>query len=283
MKTGTQIYWSIREIMCSKDSLDKTGFGKFTPRNQSKSALIKALHVYTKGNEKDYKAFDDMPGSVSFLLFVYTKTDGLDVRKEVTVKLDKKTGLISFSDPAFDSKFLLEQYKIGKATLNRDQVSATILNFLESEGGVSMRPSGGIYFIAEHLEHATLPKLHDLFDVLGSGATLFEVTLHNEEGTLAAIEDAVSDKYLGQVDRLVSEINEAYAKGTFTKRQLEGRKTEASKIFAAVKSQSAALRSQAAAIEAKVKSVEKILDIKLKVFEGSIVDDGEFSEMLKLL
>jgi hypothetical protein len=65
-RKGDLIFWDISELKTTKDALESLGFGAFVPRNDFKSAIIKALKIVTKGNEKLYRRFNDESDSVSF-------------------------------------------------------------------------------------------------------------------------------------------------------------------------------------------------------------------------
>ena len=61
---GSMIFWELSEIQTTKDELAALGFSEFVPRNDFKAALIKALKVVTKGNEKLYRRHSGYEGGL---------------------------------------------------------------------------------------------------------------------------------------------------------------------------------------------------------------------------
>lgn len=286
MKKGSLIYWTISEFEISPEKLKDLGFGDYTPRNDFKSAMIKALHKLCKGNERLYRAFNDTSKSISFGVFVQ-QVDGSDVemRKEVIVNVDKSTGTVGFHVPPgveWDKTTLMSDFEGAKTTLNANQIRAAILRYVRENHGISMRPSGGIYFVDDKFKEA-LDKLKTLFGEFSREMTLFEVPIYGDASTLDAIEEATSTALFGEVEKLVDEVNQGYQKGTLTKKQLQNRREDVAKILEEVKLHEGNLRMKANAIRDRVNTIGELVELKLKAAEGSIVDEGEFANLLRLL
>lgn len=286
MKKGSLIYWTISEFEISPEKLKDLGFGDYAPRNDFKSAMIKALHKLVKGNERLYRAFNDTSKSISFGVFVQ-QVDGGDIgmRKEVIVNVDKSTGTVGFHVPPgveWDKTQLMTDFESSKTTLNANQIRAAILRYVRENHGISMRPSGGIYFMDDRFKEG-LDKLKTLFGEFSREMTLFEVPIYGDSSTLDAIEEATAASLFVDIDKLVAEVNQGYQKGTLTKKQLQNRKDDAANLLAEIKLQSENLRTRAKFMEEKVGRVSELVDLKLKAAEGSIVDEGEFASLLRLL
>jgi len=277
-KKGTLIYWTVSDILATPDQIKALGFKP--PRNDFKSAMIKALRVYTKGNDKHHRTFNDVADSVSFGVFVQTVNGGsIDMNREVQLHVDKKTGTARF-DEGFDSHLIRGEFETAKTTLNADQLRSSITSYVRENHGISMRPSGGIYYIDNKVE-ATLVKLREFFAAFPAATKLFEVPIYDDSGSLEAIEEATSSSLFNDIENLIKDFTESYNKGTLTKKQLENRREDAAKILKEVKLHEQNLRSKAESLSAKVDQVQKVLEKQMAVISGSLVDTEEFTTMLR--
>jgi hypothetical protein len=283
MKVGTQLFWNISEFSIAPEELSALGFGDFVPRNDFRSAMIKALHKYVKGNEKLYRRFNDTAVSVSFGVFVQTANGSdLDMAKEIILSVDKKTGVASSTGEIPTN--LLADYEGGKVTLNSNQIRNMVPRFIRENHGVSMRPSGGIYFVDKRFDTDVIAKLKKLFEAFPSGhGSLYTVTLHDDQGSLESIEDSIAQTYDKEIDLLLADIDAGYKKGTLTTKQVENRKADAEKILTELKLHEANLRSKADSLVARAKKVSEVLTTRIAVAEGSLVDTGDFAGMLRML
>jgi hypothetical protein len=286
MKKGTLIYWTIKnDLETNASQIDALGFGGFTPRNDYKSAMIKALRSYTKGNDKAYRAFNDNAKSVSYGVFVQEVFQAdINMRKEVIVNVNKDTGEASFIIPpgvSFEQSAILIPYQHGRTTLDADQVRSIVLRYVKQNQGISMRPSGAIYFFDTKFEER-IEKLRNLFKAFPS-STLFEIPIYGDPGTLQAIEEATSETIFGELESMIAEINKDYTTGVITKKKLEFKKEQTDKLMARIKEHEHNLRSKAEEVTRRAQSLNDALTTRLKVAEGSIIEDGDFSVMLRLL
>ena len=280
MRKGTLIYWSVSDFNTTTEEIAALGFDKFVPRNDFRTAMIKAIRSYVKGEEKLYRRFNDTSKAVSFAVFKEHATTGnLDLRKEVIITVDKDHGNATYSEPVTE---IQSYYDKAKKTLNSDQFRRVVLDYVEESGGISMRPGGGIYFVDEQLENC-LPKLRDLFKPfqIDGKAKLYEVPIFNDDATLDALEDATSAKIFSEIDEIVKEVEDRFSKGhPVTRRQIESRHTDALEVVKKVKLHEKNLRSKASEVRRKLKSVEDVLSNMLAK-SRDVVDPGEFAGLLK--
>ena len=280
MKKGTQLFWEISEFSIAPEELAALGFGDFVPRNDFRSAMIKALHKYVKGNERLYRRFDDNHESVSFGVFVQETGGGdIAIAKELILKVDKKTGRV---DAEIYPNQLKLDYDAGKITLNSNQIRSMIPRFIRDNHGVSMRRSGGMYFLDNRHDNTVIEKLRLLFQML-PGSALREITLHDDAGTLDSIEEAISQTYQKEIDDLVAAVEEGYKKGTITAKQIENRKADAEKILLELKLHETNLRKQANRLKERAAKVSEVLSNQIAVAEGSILDATDFTGLLRSL
>jgi len=281
MKTGTQLFWTISEFSTTPEKLSDLGFADFVPRNDFRSAMIKALHKHTKGNERLYRRFGDTCESVSFGVFLQT-TNGsdMDMQKEVVLRVDKKSGAVQSVSEVPAS--LLSDYEAGKVTLSSNQIRSIVPRFIRESHGVSMRPSGGIYFVDSRFDEACVAKLEALFKAL-PGSKLYAPTMYNDKGALDSIEDAIAGTFQKEIDLLISEIEEGYKKGTLTAKQVENRKGDTVRILNELKIHEKNLRSKADSLVVRTKKISEILSSCISLAEGSMVESGDFASMLRSL
>jgi len=283
MKKGTLIYWSVSDFNTTTEEISSAGFEDFVPRNDYRTAMLKAIREYVKGEEKMYRRFNDTSASVSFAILIEnpTSTD-YTVRKEAIITVDKTTGAASHRSPeGWDVTPIKKAYDLAKDTLNSDQFRRVVLDYVEERGGVSMRPGGGIYFVDNDLEAKCLPKLRDLFGKFPGKTIFYEVPIYDDSATLIALEDATSAKIFGDIDEIVKEVEDKFAKGVpVTRRQIESRCEDAQVVVAKIRLHEKNLRSKASEVKHKLKAVEAVLN-EMLAKSADIVDPSEFSGLLR--
>ena len=275
---GLFIYWEMSEVKTSKALLGDLGFWDFIPRNDYKTALIKALKIYTKGNEKLYKKFNDIPESVSFTVFIsQVNEDDLSLNKEITIKLDKKTGILTGAIPEIEEAFRQEM-----TTIDGTQLRALILKVLRrTSHAVSMRSGGGIYFIDQRFVD-NLEPLEALFRAI-EGAKLYKVPVYSENTTLEAIEDATASEVFTDIETMVSEITKDFNNGKLTERRLNTKIDEANQIIKKIKLHEANLRSRASSVSQKVQSLSSLLEATTGKIAQGLEAESSFLDTLASL
>ena len=275
---GNFVYWEMSDIKTNKKILEDLGFGDFVPRNDYKTALIKALKDYTKGNEKLYRRFNDIGDDVSFSVFIeQTNEDDLDLRKEITIKLNKKSGLLTGAIPSIEAKYRSEM-----TTIDSTQLRQLILKALRaSSHAISMRSGGGVYFVDARFDQ-TMKPIRDLFNAI-EGAKLYEVPIYNDSASLEAIEDATASEIFSDVETLILNVTREFNAGDLTKRRLESKVAEAESILEKVKLHETNLRGRAAEVSKRVKAIQHSLDITTtKVASGVDAEESFITTLASL-
>lgn len=281
-RKGDLIFWEISEMNVTKDLLEHLGFDKYVPRNDFKSALIKVLMQITKGNEKLYRRFNDVQGSVSFGVFYELVTgDNISINKELIVKLDKEHGNISFSDSAHPLVGpIRDLYATAKETLDSRQVRSMILKIVKGECyGIAMRSGGGIYFLDKGFDHKR-EKLTEFFKKFPTTTKLHTIPMYDDNSTADAIEYAAKEDIFGDIDSLVADIDRRFKEGSITRRQLEGDKERASKILEKIKVHRDNLRKTESEVTAKLTVVSSTIEKVLGRVEDGLIEPADFMSML---
>lgn len=280
-RKGDLIFWEISEVTTTKQRLSELGFDNFIPRNDYKSAMIKALRAFTKGNEKLYRRHSETPESVSFTVFIENEDMGdLNLSKELTVKIDKDTGSITLSG-ANDhvSESLINSYRECHSTIDANQLRAMVLKIVKNDlVGIPMRKGGGIYFIDASSDDRR-KRLNDLFAAF-SEMTLRSVPIYDDASTVEALEQVVSDNIFEDIEAMIKDIDSRFRDGSITKRQLEGDKTKAEDLSAKILFHYENLNKKANEIRLKMESVAKSIDDVFTRVEAGIIEPDDFMRML---
>jgi len=267
-KRGDLIFWEISEFSTSKERLIELGFEELMPRNDYRTAAVKAIRKLTKGGDKMYRKFNDTSKSVSFGVFLENTTDeDIALNREMIVHVDKRTGKVTIptGDVAARETFH-DEYHIAKETIDASQIRTLIMRIVRRECfGFGMRKSGGIYFIDERFM-GTMGKLEKLFAAFQESCRLHRVPIYDDPGTQEAIEHAASEDISSEIDVIIRRVQEGMKKGTLTRRGLDGQVSVANEIFAKIKVHEDNLRSRLEEIQGKV--------LKVKEVFGRVMDDA---------
>lgn len=275
---GQFIYWEMSEVKTNKAVLEDLGFGDYVPRNDYKTALIKALKSYTKGNEKLYRRFNDFKDSVAFSVFIeQTSEDDLNLRKEITIKLNKLTGVLENAIPEIQENFRREM-----STIDSTQLRQLILKVLRRNShAISMRSGGGVYFVDNRFIESLQP-LDGLFNAI-EGAKLYKIPVYNESATLEAIEDATASEIFSDIETVIQDITREFNNGNLTERRLTTKIDEADQILKKVKLHEENLRSRAVQVSDRVKRLQDSLKITTsKVASGVEAEESFLTSLAEL-
>jgi hypothetical protein len=277
---GNLIFWEITDLSIEKEELEREGFEGYVPRNDYKSAIIKALKIYTKGNEKLYRRFNDSGRTVSFAVFVQeVNQQGIELNKEITLTISKKTGRLT-SESEIPEKIRTE-YNREKDRINSNQFRAMVLRFIRRNAyAISMRSGGGVYYLDEKYNHVH-KKLSELFKKYPKKMKLFTIPVYNDDGTLTALEKATSDECFQDLQQIVKEISAQTKKGIITERLLAGRQKDCEELLQKVKAHESSLQDKAKTIRAKVAQLEKHLKDTFVSAEAIALDPEDFMAELE--
>lgn len=282
-KKGDLIFWEISEVTTTKDKLAAMGFERFVPRNDFKSAMIKALRHITKGNDKLYRRFNDRSESVNFGVFIEeVGEDSISLNKELVIKVDKTHGNADYSAANHLADAIHDNYRTAKETLDAGQLRSLILKVVKHECyGFAMRSGGGIYFIDRRFED-TLGRLKELFSGFPE-ARLHIVPVYDDQGTVEALEEAVTMDVTGDINSLINDIDRRFKDGSITKRQLEGDKDRAQKIIEKMAVHKKHLRDRYMEVSNRLVGVQKAIEGVFTKVENELVEPEDFMNMLDSL
>jgi len=281
MKKGNLIFWEISNFETTKEELIELGLEVFIPRNDYKSAMIKALHKITRGNERLYRRFNDNnDGKVSFGLFQEVTTpDNIEINKELIIKMNKITGHIEFSDnDNAITSVISDEYERAKRTINSSQFRTLVLNIVKANHGVSLKKDGGVYFVDEKFKE-TVEKLKLVFNQFPS-AKLHVIELYNDPQTLDAIEFATSSSIFKDIEKVIKEVRNQVADGSITKKILSNRTEAAAKILEKIRVHEDSLRSKADELKNRLGKVVEVLDGVLVEADSIAMDPEDFMDAL---
>ena len=290
-RKGDLVFWEISDFKTTKEKLESLGFGDFVPRNDHRATMIKALKTVTRGNEKLYRKFNDRSDLVHFGIFAENVSgDSLSIDRELIFKLDKITGapgllLSPGQDYAQISnttlwKGIVTAYNAEMGSIDAGQFRSVVLRAVKKCYGIAMRRGGGIYFIDKRFDE-TRTKLQQLFDAFPTNTKIHSVPIYDDKGTEEAIEHAVNEDILSDIESLIEDINTKFNEGNITLRILEGRKNEAQEILNKAKVHESNLRKSVNKIKTRINNVTKALLAVTSKVEANTFDPADFYKELE--
>lgn len=292
---GNVVFWSVRGFNIPTEELEAAlsslGFdpGEFIPRNNFKSAMIKALKTLNKDysglGKRDYERCLDAGNYVTFTVYEVNPTGtDVDLDKQLVFKLDKTHGNIDILSQTTSEAYvqkLREEYNKEKVSLNSTQFSATVLDVVEKEGrGFKMRPGGGVYFMHPSKDSVRL-KLKALFEKFPEHMKFNTVPVYSDPDTLDTLQDA-SLAYLTQdIETLKGIIERDIRSGALTPRKWKAKKEAADSIVEKLALHGEFLRTEAAGIESKLSGIKQYLQDTTAKVESETVDPEDFIKLLE--
>jgi len=287
---GNLVFFEMSEVQSTKAELERLGFGAYVPRNDYKTALIKALKEYKKTEDEDkiYRRFLDEKDGVSFTIFAERiELEQLSLDREITLKLDKVTGVVTCD---CDSSALLEEfhkiremYTKHQGTIDATQLRQLIVKAIRNDAhGISMRRAGGIYFVDDRFT----PALKNVVELLSSfrhSASIKQIPIYGDQNTIDAIATASEEDIFNNIEELIEQTQKAFEKGDMTERKLEGRKSDALAIVEKVKIHRDNLASKLGNVTTRLNQVMAALEeVTVKVSSG-LADSNDFMNLLAKL
>lgn len=281
---GVLVYWEVSQFSCGKDELATKlkafGYEDYIPRNDYRTAALRALKTLLKADDSKpfYRKFEkkqqgETEGRVDFDIVIPVEVNG-DSRhydNNLTVHLNKKDGSVTFTPVNHSGgDSFLRLYAETRKMLDSSQFVDIVKSVLRSKcEGIAMRKSGGVYYIPKAF-FSELEKLRAVFNLFQANAALFEVPIYDDETTLDAIEVAVNDDILGELEGMLSELKERES-GSNPKMQkswriLENREKDLSALLDRVQTHEEDLRDKADKIRDRAKKLREAVgrEISLK-------------------
>jgi len=284
MKKGNLIFWEIDGLKVTPSELVAAGLGDYVPRNDYRSALIKALNLHVKSDstKRLKQKFDDAGDTASWSIFV--KDDAArDVSREMTINLNKVSGRIDFAGGTEAIQEAITQlYKDEQGTINTVQFRAMLINAVRSRlHGIPMKRSGGIYFIDNRFEKERewLAGIFTKFPQI----KLMAMPVYDDQGTLDAIAEGAKFDIFSDIESLINDVENKFKEGTITKRTLASRKEEAVKILEKIEIHRENLSVEIGAVTERLTKVRGALEAVTTKVEDGVIDPEDFlAELAKL-
>ena len=246
--------------------------------------MVKTLRRISREKGRFPRKFNDKSDSVSFGVFLENVSgEDLSFEKEMIIHLDKKLGTFNIRGGTTEMREqVFSGYQEAQKTLDSAQFRTLVLRIVKRECyGISMRKSGGIYFIDEKFKK-TMGRLIDLFNSF-SECELHRVPIYNDPGTQEAIEHAVKEDISTEIMNIVKKVHEKMKDGSLTRRGLEGKIKEADAVFEKIEIHAANLRSKLTSITGQVENAKKHFNSMLDNAEQIALDPEDFMEELRAL
>ena len=261
---GNLVYWEISDFTVGKDELATMlaphGFEDYIPRNDYRSAAVRALHKLLKGDESFYKQFGNKAESVSFAVIVPEEILGINAvqlktETKVNICVGKTDGRVSFDvHTALNDRFL-DLYAEARPTIGAGQFRTIVLDVLKKQcAGVAMRRSGGIYYVPQAF-FPQLEKLKAVFALFPNNCSIYEVPIYDDASTQNALEVAIKEDILGDLESMLAELKQH--KGDLTGRILENRQKEVQEMIKRVRIHAEDMRSEADTVMERLDNVHK--------------------------
>jgi hypothetical protein len=269
---GHLVYWEVADFDLAKNDLEeklkKYGFNDYIPRNDFKTSYIRALKKVLRGNERFYRRLNDRADNVHFAVILPEDIAAedlqydVDFKKELMVKLSKKTGSVEYDHPqSLLVPMLNEAYKETKKYLDAGQFRTLILRIIrENCRGVSVRKRGGLYYVPKD-RFSDLEKLREIFTLFSDYAQMFEFPIRDDEESKTALETAIHDDIFGDLEAVITELKEGVSGGkSLTDTVLKNRKETVGDLLDKVKFYEEDLRSKADQLKAKAQKLFGVLE-----------------------
>lgn len=276
---GNLLYWEMSEVRTSPEDLRTIGIESFLPRNDYKSALIKALKEFTKKTSRFPKRFNDIAESVQFSVF-YEEISGeeLTLEKQITIKLDKETGILQGAD----GTELLKLYDQEKKSINTQQLRTILLKTLAHEcHSVSMRNGGGIYFIKQEFVNK-MEEIREKFSRI-DGVKFHNVPIYDDKGTLDAVSEATESDLLSEIQTIIGTIQREFEKGDLSSKRLEGKTSQIDEVMVKLKIHKESLREKYDDLEKKLQLIDQTVQENISRVQEGLDMTENFLDRLKAI
>ena len=233
---GAVVYWSAgptqRELIAER--MRQLGLEGFIPPQRTSSAALKdALKAYAasrsekrKGRDKLVQAHKQQSKHGFELVDVERNEDRNYYTHDFSVRVDE-FGSVNVLNGYADRSELQKLFDEHQSILTGSSVGQALVRLMAHLNGVSLRQSGGIYWLPEDSVDRWLAVARAVEEA-GEGETnkVYLLRTAMDENTVRAVRDAVCGEVLGSAKPLAEEI----ASGTLGEGALETRKTAAMEL-----------------------------------------------------
>lgn len=294
MKRGSIVFWNIPEIVkTDSDMVSDYGLTDHEPRNDSKAALIKAIKAAKKKfgwyedekhhrmNPQHLKPIDTVEQTVWEIhkpRLGETETEWSLIARVIYGKKERSLE-IQGSDEV--KQFFIDNYRTSAVSLDNTQVAGIINRAINRHSpsccaGVTMRVSGGVYFVPADRQR----QLDNVGAFLSAiGGTLYQCPLYSDsDATIESVTATeITTELSREIDRLRSETQ------SLNGRMLETRIDRVNDLAAKARLHSDRLRSSYTRIDSDIRTLLSVLE---RHVPGSARDEVAFdldTEMAKIV
>jgi len=238
---GRIVTWFIGDTFrTTADKLVELGLEKIIPRNAYQTALKKSVDLVKDRlwnavtglprSEKVRRAkFMDVEGKLGYVLVVpYLDGQEYATKNALSVKVDKKTGALDFTQGEIGhdqftelSDEIIAKYRVEKNTVDADQFRAVVGRLVEKCNGISLRSTGGIYYIDERYSEQ-YAKVKSVFDVFPGVTNLIAMPVYDDAETLNSIEFSTTRTFDGELNSFIAKAQKEISTGSLTTKRLKG-------------------------------------------------------------
>lgn len=292
-KRGSIVFWNIPEIVkTDSDVVERFGLTDHEPRNDSKAALIKAIKAAKKKfgwyegeahhrmNPQHLKPIDTVEQTVWEIhkpRLGETETEWSLIARVIYNKKERSL-LVDGSDEV--KQFFIENYRTSAVSLDNTQVAGIINRAINRHSasccaGVTMRVSGGVYFVPADRQ-SQLDNVGAFLNAIGG--TLHQCPIYSDSD--ATIESATATEITNELSREIERLRGETQ--SLNGRMLETRIDRVNDLAAKARLHSDRLRSSYTKIDSDLKTLLSVLE---RHVPGSARDDVSFdldAEMAKI-
>jgi len=310
-RIGQLVWWSVSdEVNTTAEILRRHGFGESAPRNENRTALIKACKR-VKGDI----SFDETVSGLSSwdsasvprslkashvrfhenqteckiaLVIPKVNAEGLKFKQALHITVDKISGNLTFTSPegAIDEALcdkIKEEYQKGRVTVDSDQFRNLIArHVLKKCYGRSMRAhSGGIYFIPE-IKAAEVDRIAALVAEFNPQAKFGRLAAYDDPTTLSTVDSEIAESFEKQIEGFLKELEEL-AKQPSSTRIYENRIQDAEEILNQIHAFEDRLNTRAKEFAVKSARMAQVLNEKLSATTGKTVEPFDLLASLEAI
>lgn len=309
---GRAVWWSISdEVNTTAEILQRHGFGESAPRNENRTALIKACKKVKADISFEKSIGDDLTFSESAavprtlrashvrfhenqieckiaLVIPKVSRDGLKFNQALHITVDKTSGNLSFSAPEgeIDQDLcdkIREEYQKGRVTVDSDQFRTLVArHILNKCYGRSLRAfSGGIYFIPE-CKNGEVEKIAALVGEFNPRAKFGQLMIYDDPTTLSTVDTEIAESFEKQIEGFLKEL-EGLSKQPTSARMYENRIQDAEEIMNQIRAYEDRLHSRAKEFAVKSAKMAQVLNDRLSAATGKTVEPFDLLASLEAI
>jgi hypothetical protein len=299
---GHSVFWSIADdVVLTPEHLTKAGFEREIPRNEPKTALIKACKVIKKSwaitdaaigatidtpkvlKKADHRRFKDNTTECRIALTrPRIDEDGsFSIETALVITLKKGSSELEFENVRLDAhefhdleNRIRQAYEEARGTIDATQFRLLVARKVTGTcRAVSLRAfSGGIYLVAER-NTDKLMQVKKLFEGLDLTKAVFEAFPLYDDGSAVAdsINRHVTVAMEKEINKFITDLNDEVRSG-MSKRALEGRIGSAEEIKTKLADYGEHLRKRLDEFVSKTSRMIGVLDSKIADAKGKTVE-----------